>query len=247
MPEEGKDLLKRIEANCKLLYDGYSESVEYRVAVAYHRDGCQYYAKSRTPKDDCECPVVNEGRAKRIARPSLLEQLQAFAVNRDTDRNPKSERGAPRVKTPKCHAELAGFFTYDEIVSDIYAVVDRAMEEAERDRLWATSPVAHILAHLHNQVAVFVEARPDVARTLDRAARGWVEKARSALMITVGDSVFQSVTCGNCGGGLSTPWGNRGEADVRCVGTPAEPPCGHTYPMSEWITLYEDHKRRAAA
>jgi hypothetical protein len=243
MPEDGAQLLKRIEDNCRLLHSGYEEKVDYTVAVAYHRDRCHHFAKSTTPKYDCECPTVNEARVKRVRRPSLLEQLQDFAANRDTDRNPKSERGAPRVKTPKCHKELAGFFAYDEIVSDIYSVVDRALDDVGFDRAWAAMPVRPVLMGLSRVVGQFAEAWPDVARTLDSSTRRWVDSARSTLRISTSDSIFDSVTCGNCGGGLASPWGNRGETEVRCVGTLADPPCGHTYPASEWITLYEQGRK----
>lgn len=241
MPEDG--ILKRIEENCKLLYDGYSERVDYVVAVAYHRDHCKYFSKSTRPQEDCECPSMEEGRVRRIRRECLLDQLQEFAKNRDTDRNAKAERAAPRVKKAKLMPELNGFLAYDEIVSDIYSTIDRMLVEAERDRKWGAQQVKHILMGLSQQVGYFVESRPDVARMVDSSASRWVASARSALMITVGDSMFESVTCGNCGGGLATPWGNRGEADVRCVGSPTAPPCGETYPMAEWIKLYEQGAR----
>lgn len=239
MVAEGDDLLLRVKKNCELLHKGYQEKVDYKLRVAYHRLNCTHYGKTSLPKE-CACPVSEESRTKHINRPGLLEQLQAFAANKDTDRNAKAERGAPRVKVAgRPPGDMAGFFAYDEIVCDILRVVDQVMEEAGRDRTWASESVLSVLRGLTEQVKHFVDSRPDQARTIDLAASRWVRSARSALMITPGDSIFETVTCGNCGGGLATPWGNRGEAEVRCVGTPVDPPCGHTYPMSEWIKLYE--------
>jgi hypothetical protein len=216
----------RIEDNCKLLQNGYNERVEYIVQVAYHSESCKYHAKTRVPKDDCECRVENETRIRNIHRPGYLQQLKEFAQNKDTDRNPKAERGAPRIKVAgRPPGDMGGFFTLDEIVVDIVRTVDIVLEEVGRDRHWAAMSVDNILIGLPNQVAQFMQAR--------------VDSARSTLKITVGDSIFDKIVCGNCGGGLATPWGNRGEADVRCVGTPSAGPCGETYPMSEWIKLYE--------
>lgn len=243
--DEGvKQTLLRIEKNCKLLYEGYPEKVDYYLEISYHRESCQWYGKSTTPKVDCECPVVVEARTKHVNRPGLLRQLEQFARNKDTDRNPKAERGAPRIKVAgRPPGDMGGFFTLDEIMCDIPSVIDRVLEEVGRDRTWASQPVKAILMGLTGQVMHFAEARPDQARVVDKATGKWVKQAQDALRITVGDAVFDSVVCGNCGGGLSTPWGNRGDHEVRCIGSPTDPPCGHTYPMGEWIKLYEDHKR----
>jgi hypothetical protein len=245
MDPDAQAIIKRVGDNCKLLYEGYSEGVEFVVDVAYHRYGCEYHGKSHKPKG-CDCTVTREKRVRSIRRPGYLEQLREFAQHKDTDRNAKAERGAPRVKTAgRPPGDLGGFFALDELECDIPTVVDRALEEAGRDRSWAVQPVRLILIGLASQVAeILADGRPDVARDLDLAARRWVESARSTLKITVGDSMFDAVTCGNCGGALSTPWGNQGDADVRCIGTPTDPPCGETYPPGEWLRLYEDHKRR---
>jgi hypothetical protein len=98
-----------------------------------------------------------------------------------------------------------------------------------------------VISELPDQAAMFVESRPDVARTLLDATNRWVATARRALRLTVSDAMLDGTVCGNCGGGLATPWDNSG--DVRCVGTPSEQPCGETYPMSEWISLYEGSRR----
>ena len=234
---EAREILESLQENCKILADGYEESVDYKVPVAYHRSSCKYYTLKSTHPRNCECPVVHEARVRQIRRPGLLQQLKDYQKHKDVDRNPKAARGAPRVKTPKCHPELNGFFALDEITGDVYMTVDRALEEAGRDRSWATESVAIVVRNLPGQAAHFVEARPDIARHLARRSARWVETARRALKITVESAIFEGTVCGNCGGGLSAPWD--GEGDVRCVGSPTEPPCGETYPMSEWITLYE--------
>lgn len=247
--EEGvKALLMRIEDNCKLLYAGYSEKVEYKLSVAYHRNTCEHFGRTTSPRE-CPCPVAEESRVRNQRRPGLLDQLKAFAANKDTDRNPKAERGAPRVKVAgRPPGDLGGFFALDELSCAIPATVERVLIEAGRDYTWACQSVNHTLMGLSVQVGNFAEERPDLVREVDRAVTGWVESARSTLKITTAESIFDAVLCGNCSvGALSSPWGNRGETDVRCIGTPSEAPCGHTYPASEWVRLYEDHKRRTGS
>lgn len=236
---EARKVINRITNNCRLLYAGYDESVEYKVDVSYHVETCKYYQRTTMPRASCECPVVREDRGKTVKRPGLLDQLQEFQQNKDTDRNPQSERQAPRVKKVKYMAELNGFFALDEIMSEINRDVDRWLEEAERDRTWAAQPVKLILMGLPGQVQMFAESRPDLMHVIDKRLADWVARSRSALKITVGDAIFESVVCGNCGGGLASPWGNRGESSVVCVGKPDSPPCGHSYPMNEWMDLYE--------
>lgn len=234
-----KKTLDRIGANCELLHRGYHEDVDYVVQVAYHVETCKHFRKSTIPRE-CECPVVDEKRTRKLMRKGLLDQLYEFSQNKDTDRNPKAERGAPRVKVAgRPPGDLGGFFALDEITCEIHSVIDRVLEEVGADRTWASMRSTHqMLAGLRYVVADFVESHPDQAGVIDKALSKWVATARSTLRITVSEAIFDSVVCGNCGvGGLSTPWGNEGE--VRCVGTPAEAPCGHTYPMTEWVGLYE--------
>lgn len=249
LTDEEQALVERVKANCTLLVSGYIEKVEYQTEVAYHQLGCKYRGKSTLPKSDCECPVNLEKRVRSINRPGYLAQLHAFAQHKDTDRNPKAERGAPRVKTAgKPPGDLAGFFALDELTCAVVSTVDAALREAERDPTWATMPVGAILGGLAEQTAHILHGgRPDVARTLDLAARRWVDSARSTLRISTVETIFDSVVCGNCGGSLSTPAGNRGESDVRCVGSHDMAPCGESYPVTEWLRLYEDHKRRQSS
>lgn len=244
MPQFDDPALMRISQNCKLLYHGYEERVDYTVEVKYHRSSCEYYSKATQKYNDCDCPIANEKRSRNVKRPGYLEQLQQFAQNKDTDRNPKAERGAPRVKVAgRPPGDMAGFFAVDELTCDIVNVVDRALDEVGRDRTWACGPVTQVLAGLATQVSYFAHSRPDVLRDVDKAAARWVSTARSTLRISTSDSFFDSVVCGNCGGALSTPWGNQDGADVRCVGTPSDGPCGETYPVSEWLRLYEQRER----
>ncbi len=210
-----------ISENVTLLVDGWREKVEYTVDVA----------------------GAKEQRVNNVKRPGLLDQLADIKTHKDTDRNPKAERGAPRVKTAgKPPGDLAGMFTLDEITCDIYAFVDRLYEEADRDRSMASAPVREVLkGMLHHQVRVINEDHPHLIQSIIRATNKWVHQARSALRITVGDAQFGDTVCGNCSGGLAIAWDNQG--DVRCVGTPSAPPCGETYPMSEWVSLYEKGRR----
>lgn len=228
--EGAKEILLRIQKNCDLLSRGYPEKAEYRVMVSYHQTGCD--------NRGCSCPQVEEARTRTITRPSLLQQLREFAAHKDTDRNPKAERGAPRIKVAgRPPGDMAGFLTLDEIECDIPRVVDRVLEEVGRDRTWAAVSVLQILYGLAGQVGHFIESHPDQAKEIDKAAAGWVRSAKRALRVDAQDAMFEGVVCGNCGGGLATPWGNRGEAEVRCVGGLDEGPCGESYPMTEWINL----------
>jgi hypothetical protein len=299
LSEEARNLVVRIDENCKLLYEAYLEKVEYSLGVAYHIELCPHHGRSTKPKD-CPCEVVHEKRVRQVRRPGLLDQLREFAANKDTDRNPKAERGAPRVKTAgRPPGDMGGFFALDELECDIPAVADRFLEAVGRDRTWAAQSVRLILLGLAGQVSAalssagFEEARLDStmidsgddrlrdcedrlpdrkadlhgckddqgegdhgtkisdhetpfdhARKVDLAVTRWVDLARRTLKITVQETIFDKIVCGNCGGGLATPAGNRGDHDVRCVGTPTDPPCGETYPPGEWLRLYEDQQRR---
>lgn len=238
MDDEEHATITRIADNCKLLYSGYPERVEYTVDAPYHREHCPFHGKIYMT--GCDCPKIREKRTRSVQRPGYLAQLKEFSAHKDTDRNPKAERGAPRVKVAgRPPGDMAGFFTLDELMCDIPSVVDKALEEAGRDRTWAATSVPTILAGLATQTGLFIEARPDVARVIDKAAARWVAVARGALKVGASDGMFEGAVCGNCGGALATPWGNRGESAVSCAGSPSEPPCGQTYPMSEWIKLYE--------
>lgn len=246
MSRYGNPVVDRIHDNCKLLYGGYQEKVEYVVQVAYHRAECQHHGKTTRPKGDCACPVVNEQRVRNVNRPGYIDQLRRFTEHKDTDRQPKAERGAPRVKVAgRPPGDLGGFFALDELTCDILSTVDKALEEVGRDRTWASNPVHKVLGGLATQVSYFVDSRPDVAREVDKKVKGWVDSARSTLKISTSEALFDSVTCGNCGGALASPWGNRGEADVRCIGSPSAGPCGETYPVSDWLRLYEESQQQA--
>lgn len=228
---EIKGMIERIDANCKTLYDGWREQVEYKVPVMYH-GACE---DRNNPA--CGCPTVDEVRVRQVKRPGLLEQLKEYTSNKDADLNPKAARGAPRVKTPKMHPELAGCLTLDEITCDAYTLLDKIFEEAGRDRLWLAQPLKAILQGLHYQVSQFAGERPDLARDVMKATDRWVAKAKASLKLTVSEAMFGDTVCGNCNGGLAVAWDN--SSDVRCIGTPAAPPCGTSYPMSEWVALYE--------
>jgi hypothetical protein len=229
------ELLELLDVNCKALYSGWREKVDYKVPVTYHSDDC-----TRPPR--CECPVVEEKRTREVQRPGLLDQLREFQQNKDVDRNPKAERAAPRVKKPKLHPELNGFLTLDEITCEAYMMLDRIFEEVGRDRTWLSQSVKGIMMGLVYQVSQFAGQRPDLARQVLNATTRWVYAARRTLNVTVSDAMLEGVVCGNCGGGLTVAWDNSSE--VRCIGKPDEPPCGHTYPKEEWVSLYEQQRSK---
>ncbi|GGR51830.1 hypothetical protein [Streptomyces roseolus] len=229
-------LLERLRENCATLGDGYRERVEYKLPVKYHdKDTC-------TGGAECACPVREENRTRLVRRSGLLEQLREFQKNRDTDRNPKAARGAPRIKTAgRPPGDVTGFLALDEITCDAYMSLDLIFIEAGRDRTWLSAPLKGVFQGLPYQVAQFIDARPDLAHDTLKLTDKWVRQAKSALRVNASDAMFGDTVCGNCGGGLSITWDN--SSDVRCVGTPETPPCGETYPMSEWVALYEKGKR----
>lgn len=239
MTTENDVIIERIDKNCTLLGSGWKERVDYTIPVTYHKkEICQPQNKP------CGCPLENEKRTKYVNRESLLEQLRLYNQNRDTDRNPKAERGAPRVKTAgKPPGDVTGFLTLDEITVDAYSTLDRIFEEAGRDRMYLVDrSLKGVFNGLTYQVTQFIESRPDLARDILKATDKWVRQAKAALRMTVSDAMFGDTVCGNCGGGLKVAWDN--SSDVTCIGTPTDPPCGETYPMSEWVALYEKGKRR---
>jgi hypothetical protein len=239
LTREEESLVERVQENCDLLTKGWRERVEYTEPVKYHDQGCAF---SGTPAP-CECRVENEKRVRHVQQQGLLNQLRLYTKSKDTDRNPKSARAAPRVKTPKMHPELNGFFTLDEITCDAYMVIDRVMDEGGRDRNLVSNELTFVLSRLPYQMHEIVRDHPDLVRDMMKATDRWVAKARATLNLTVSDAMFADTVCGNCGGGLAVAWD--GSSDVRCVGSPSEPPCGETYPMSEWVALYEKGRKGA--
>lgn len=228
-----KELIRRLEENCKILGSGWSDQVEYSVDVKYHVDGC----KQRLMGGNCHCPVKTEKRSRYVKRDGLLEQLRNFQANKDVDRNPKAARGAPRVKKVKYMPELNGFFTLDEITSEAYMLLDRVYATGGRDRLAAAGPLAIVFSGLAYQMTMIVDEWPDLVREVLTATDRWVQQARQTLNLSVSQAQFADVVCGNCSGGLAVNWDNTGE--VRCIGTPADPPCGESYGPSDWVGLYE--------
>lgn len=235
---EALEYFERSRENVDLLIAGWQERIQFKVPVAYHRAHCDRDVLS----SECDCPVVHEKRTRTLKRAGLIEQLREFQQNKDVNREPKSERNPPRVKKPKLMPELNGFLVLDEIVCDVFMTCDRIMEEVGRDRTIASQPVEQVLSSMVYQLPHFAESRPDQARLFAQATGKWVAAAKRALNVTVSDAQFGDTVCGNCGGGLAVAWDNN--SDVRCVGTPQEPPCGETYPMSEWVALYEKGRAR---
>lgn len=229
-------IIKALRSNCERLTAGYEEKVDYKVKVAYHGATCRYHGRTNQPRLSCDCRTEEEARVRTIRRPGLLLQLRDYQKSKDTDRNPKAERAAPRVKTPKSHPELAGFFTLDEITVDVYTTVDRALEQAGRDRGWASDNILAVIGGLASQVGYFVDTHREVAQGILAASYKWVNQAERTLNITVADAQFADTVCGNCNGGLAIAWDNSGE--VRCLGTLTTPPCGATYGPGDWLELF---------
>lgn len=235
---EGKRIQDRVDENCILLVSGWKEKVEHVTPVVYHRDTC---GKKRGTA--CECPVVNEKRTVRTQRPGLIRQLKDFGGCKDTDREPKAERGAPRVKVAgKPPGDMAGFLCLDEIACEAYALLDRVFEEAGRDRLYAAQALPLVLGGLAYQVGQFVGEHPGLGHDVMKATDRWVGMARRALRLVVSDAMLDSVVCGTCNGALAVAWDN--SSSVRCVGTPSLPPCGTEYPRGQWIALFEQGRRK---
>lgn len=222
-----REYIETVDANTKLLTTGYYEQVEY-VEPRRYPDG----------------QVVNEKRTRQVKRDGYLKQLEDFGNNRDCDLNPKAARGAPRVKKPKLNPELNGFLTLNEIICDINCQLDKIWDEVERDRTWLAQKPLIMLPALANQVRYILDTtgvdHTEVARRIARLTDKWVDMARRTLNHTVADTMFDGTVCSNCGGALAVPARVEGmQTVVRCVGTPAAPPCGESYPASEWLALYE--------
>lgn len=226
--------IEKIRDNCALLTHGWQEKIEYKVPVTYHTTGCEQNV-------GCTCPVTNEARARTVKHPGLLNQLEEFQQHRDSDRGPRAERGAPHAGGSRPPGELGGFLTLDEIVAEVYTVVDRVLDEGGRDRSYAACSIRDVLNGLAYQMEQIERDRPDLVHDIIRATDRWVAKAKASLRLTVASATLADTVCGNCGGGLVVAWDN--STDVACAGTPAAPPCGETYPMSEWLSLYERGRR----
>lgn len=237
---EQKDLMEKLYENVKQLAHGWREKTEYTVPIRYHITTCSVSNRIRNG-DRCECPTKDEKRTRHIKVDGLLDQLKEYLKSKDVDRNPQAARQAPRVKKPKTNSDLNGFFTLDEITCDAYATIDRIYEDGGRDRMLATQPIHEVIGSLTYQMGQIVDSRPDLVRDAIKATGKWVNMARRTLNLQVADAMFEGVVCDNCGGALSIAWDNA--SDVKCIGSPSAPSCGHTYPMGEWMSLYEKRQR----
>lgn len=241
LSDEPRQLMERLTENVGLLVYGWREKIEYEVPVRYHDKGQCSFASRAKNGDVCSCPVRNEKRSRHIQVDCLLDQLKEYAKSKDVDRNPQAARQPPRVKKIKNNPELNGFFTLDEITCDAYMVIDKAYEEADLDRTVTSRPLTEVLGGLILKMGELAEGRPDLVRDMVKATGKWVSMARHTLNMTVSEAQFSGTVCGNCQGGLAVAWDN--SSDVRCIGTPTAPPCGETYPMSEWVSLYEKGRK----
>lgn len=238
---EARVLMERLTENVGFLVYGWRDKIEYVVPVRYHDKGQCTSATRIRNGDKCDCPTKDEKRTRHVQVDCLLDQLKEYTKSKDVDRNPKAARQAPRVKKVKYMPELNGFFTLDEITCDIYMTLDRAYEEAGIDRTVTSRPLSELLGGLVIQMGGIAETHTDLVADMVKATAKWVGMARRTLNLTVADAQFGSTVCENCNGGLAIAWDN--SSDVRCIGTPTTPPCGHTYPMSEWVGLYERGKQ----
>lgn len=76
---------------------------------------------------------------------------------------------------------------------------------------------------------------PALVHELAGSARKWVNKGRIMLGYQKPHVQLQSTVCGECGGALAVA--SDASSDVRCVGTPTDPACGHVYRRENWLEL----------
>lgn len=237
--DEEKRWVRTVNENANLLTRTNREKIEYTEEVKYHAKSCP--VGRLDGNSPCGCPTKPEKKSHFVNRPSLLKQLQDYSANRDADLEPKAARGAPRVKKAKLNPELNGFLTLDEITCDAYASLDRIFTAGDRDRRWLVENITYILQNLGSQTCYLIETgHPGLAKEVADLTDKWVRMAQNTLRQHVRDRMFDSTLCGNCGvGALSAPGTVNAGSVVRCLGTPATPPCGHEYPATEWLALYE--------
>lgn len=230
------EYIKKVEADIKLLNQGWRDKVEYMLPVVYHRPHCESTGNGNA----CECPIVNEKRSKHVTSPGLLQQLEEYGKHVDLGAEPKAERGSPGKSKSRPPGDMNGFHTLDEIIAEAYTITDRIMREAGRSA--EVMPIREVLNQLPYQCRQIVDDYPHLVEDIAHATGRWVDKAQRALGIKTTETVFANTVCGDCGGALAVGRDLR-RTDVRCVGTPAAKACGRRYPMSEWVGLYEKGRK----
>lgn len=103
---------------------------------------------------------------------------------------------------------------------------------------YACRPAAHALRALVEHPHDAAEAK-DIIRELRYVER----KIRLFLGYDAEKRLLADTLCDKCGGALIVA--EDASSDVKCVGTPSERACGHSYPRWQWISLYEAQQRES--
>lgn len=78
---------------------------------------------------------------------------------------------------------------------------------------------------------------------LVRELRYVERKIRLFLGYDAEKRLLADMLCDKCGGALIVA--EDASSDVKCIGTPSERSCGHSYPRWQWISLYEAQQKES--
>ncbi|WP_146132522.1 hypothetical protein [Streptomyces solincola] len=219
-------LQEEIDGLVDQLIRGWTERIHYRVAVP---TDCAHI--------NCKCVAATEARAQTITHAGLLDQLKLFQQQGDPGPRDGAERGAPNKPGSRPPGNMKGFHLLDEISVEIMSFGQECAERAGYGPDVALVSVAGNLGNIRRLSTSAYDRDELLAYDIRNRLRGWVRRCRLALAHDQPDEMLADTVCGECGGGLAV--GRGAETDVRCVGTPEQPPCGVRYGRQDWVALLE--------
>lgn len=191
---------------------GWNETIEYHVIIG----------------------GVAESRAKRMHYDPLLDQLQLAArmpasMGSDGGCNPNKSGSKPPLN-------IAPLNLIDDITSEAWTQVDIFWElDADLARYRKAAMLDEIFTQLTSLCHKFEDTHPDHVYTTAKCGQAWVKRARILLGYEARETTLADMVCGSCSGALVVAVD--ASTDVRCVGSPAAPSCGASYPRLQWIDL----------
>ncbi|MEU3052247.1 hypothetical protein [Streptomyces griseus] len=223
-------MIDEIQANYDLLVRGWIESIDYRVKIPIHNEGCAN--KEEGVEIECACPTVIENRAKGIKHAGLLEQLRSFALDGDPGHRDDCERGAPNKPGSRPPGMMAGFNLLDEITCEANMLYDQVLIDIGNHRELALVAFPGVLSRMTRVAQDCEQSKPDTVREIRMHFAKWVRDARKVLSHDERASLLANTLCGECGGGLAAY-----RDTVKCIGTPEASSCGVVYGKEDWLDL----------
>lgn len=217
---------ERIAESVSTLINGWDEHIEYAIRVVVHVNGCS--------RRNCLCTDRVEARARTMHYPGLLSQLEeAASIPSSAGPSSGGSSNKPGSRPPGNMASLLLIDTINEEArfwySDLWFVVKGTPAPSTARK---TLPELLLMLVL---VADQAHEHPGLVHELSGSLHKWINKARIMLGYAKPYVQLASTTCHQCGGALAVA--SDASTDVRCVGTPTDPACGHVYRRENWLEL----------